>query len=92
MSDATSNTSERDNLSWLIRAMREQCKCQQGFPEVCDWCQGATAITALQSRCEAAEREIRYLRTYGNKDCTAQADEARQRGELDTVIKEAGHE
>jgi hypothetical protein len=30
------------------------------------------------------QEEIRYLRHYGNKDCTAMADAARERKELDT--------
>ena len=30
------------------------------------------------------QEEVRYLRHYGNKDCTAMADAARERKELDT--------
>ena len=36
----------------------------------------ATKIRELQDRIKRLEREVEVLRCYGNKDCTAQADEA----------------
>ncbi len=39
---------------------------------------------AMQDKVDKLEREIRYLRCYGNKDCTAMADEAMELGTLDT--------
>ena len=37
---------EKDDFSWLVRSLLEQCECQRelGFHEVCDWCQGVSAI------------------------------------------------
>lgn len=35
-------------------------------------------------RIEQLEREIRYLRHYGNKDCTAMADAAMENNELES--------
>ena len=32
----------------------------------------------------ALRKEVRYLRQYGNKDCTAMADDAMRRDELDS--------
>ena len=34
------------------------------------------AIYELETELNAAKREIRFLRAYGNKDCTAMADDA----------------
>lgn len=42
----------------------------------CAVCQARDALLAQA-------REIKYLRHYGNKDCTAMADEAMEKGELD---------
>lgn len=42
---------------------------------------------AAEAKLENAQREIRYLRLYGNKDCTAMADEAMAAGELDEAPK-----
>jgi hypothetical protein len=44
----------------------------------------ASDYDALAARLAEAEREIRYLRTYGNKDCTAMAEAAMARRELET--------
>lgn len=48
---------------------------------------GTDALLTLLAREKyksiALAREVRYLRTYGNKDCTAMADAAMARGELD---------
>lgn len=58
---------------------------------------GAEGVKVLQRKLgkaraevELLRAEIRYLRAYGNKDCTAQADEARARGELDSDRHEGG--
>lgn len=40
------------------------------------------------ARVQELHEEIRYLRHYGNKDCTAMADAARERKELDTKCQE----
>ena len=41
---------------------------------------------------DSLRREIRYLRHYGNADCTAMADEAMEKGELEeaTVLQPQG--
>lgn len=38
----------------------------------------------LVEAASALRKEVRYLRQYGNKDCTAMADDAMQRDELDS--------
>lgn len=35
----------------------------------------------LKAEIDEKDREIKYLRQHGNKDCTAQADEAMKKGE-----------
>lgn len=40
-------------------------------------------INARDSAIEQLRREVRYLRQYGNKDCTAAADDAMAKGSLD---------
>lgn len=40
-------------------------------------------LAAVKARADAAEREIRYLRSYGNKDCTAMADEGMRTNALE---------
>ena len=40
-------------------------------------------ILSLYDHIEELKREIRYLRTYGNKDCTAMADAAMKKNELE---------
>ncbi len=49
-----------------------------------DYCEAADYIDSL-------EREIRYLRHYGNKDCTHMADKAMERGDLDEVATDGLH-
>lgn len=41
------------------------------------------ALLESKKRISALEKEVRYLRTYGNKDCTAQADEAMKNNTLE---------
>lgn len=41
------------------------------------------AVAAERERCAKLEREIRYLRHYGNKDCPHMADVAIKRGDLE---------
>ena len=43
-----------------------------------------TAMRDAATELVALRKEVRYLRTYGNKDCTAMADAAMQRNELDS--------
>lgn len=50
----------------------------------------ATVHHMLRSAADAGNelallrKEVRYLRHYGNKDCTTMADDAMRRGELDS--------
>lgn len=49
----------------------------------------ALGLKRGKSEAEAAlKREVRYLRHYGNKDCTAMADEAMARGDLEPEKKD----
>lgn len=41
-----------------------------------------SSAPTMQSRIDELEREVRYLRHYGNKDCTHMADAAMERHEL----------
>ena len=52
----------------------------------------ARAFGKVEARVQALEREVRYLRTYGNKDCTGMADEAMQRGELGSQSNPEGEQ
>jgi len=38
-------------------------------------------ILELYAKAERLQKEVDYLRRYGNKDCTAMADEALEKGE-----------
>ena len=40
-------------------------------------------VGRMERAVDALEREVRYLRQYGNKDCTAMADDAMERNELE---------
>lgn len=48
-----------------------------------DHAYGLGLVRARTKQFKALKREIRYLRHYGNKDCTAMAEEAMARGDLD---------
>lgn len=37
----------------------------------------------MQAKINILEREVKYLRHYGNKDCIAMAEDALLKGELD---------
>ena len=42
-----------------------------------------TALTSIHDENIQLRKEIEYLRHYGNKDCTAMADEAMEEGRMD---------
>lgn len=44
---------------------------------------GLHTLESLLAKIVELNREIRYLRTYGNKDCTAQAYDAMEEGTLE---------
>lgn len=50
-----------------------------------DNCDKASCILYREQEAEIAklEREIKYLRHYGNKDCTAMAEEAMKNREME---------
>ena len=58
----------------LCKEHRQEWKQSQYDSINCDYCKLVKEVERLQ-------REIRVLRQYGNKDCTAMADEALMRGE-----------
>lgn len=51
------------------------------------WHAQAKSYGALEARCRELQEEVRYLRAYGNKDCTAMADAARASSELETICE-----
>ena len=52
--------------------------CKHGWNPFIDEpvCHLITEMDQLERELITAKREIRFLRAYGNKDCTAMADEA----------------
>lgn len=83
-SNAGLGVSERERLSELLRGLK--------VPPSHLWahCSPSAMFAIGSAIAEQAEeavelrQEVRYLRHYGNKDCTAMADAARQRNEIDT--------
>lgn len=72
-------------------ALRAHLRVRPGGPEQKAEAERDVALKQWekeQRRREVLEREVRYLRHYGNKDCTAMADKAMQEGELDKTISQ----
>ena len=74
----TGNTHEWcDFLMLLNAALDDERKRKPPCEQFCE-------ATAFKIRIRQLEREIKYLRQYGNKDCIVMADEAMQNRALDT--------
>ena len=49
---------------------------------------GDEVVAQCLGEIERLREQVRYLRHYGNRDCTVMADAALQRGELDATLNE----
>lgn len=70
-------------VDWWVEALKNRCDDHEKRVRYCLVSLAGELAAERDVEIEKLRREVEYLRHYGNKDCTAMADDAMSKGTLD---------